>query len=175
METRALQAADGRWIAHRLIIARSFVDRLRGVLKHGPLPPGTALLLSPCSSIHTFAVPFCIDAIFLSGQLRILRLAPDIPPWRIRWAPTGTRHVLELPGGALKGLQLEPGTFVCVRSRTDDAESVASPAPRSTCSTAHLQFSLRIPRAVLHGHSVPPPPCARLARLVASDDLASRP
>lgn len=156
MDLSAIQTADGRWIARRLIIARSFGDRLRGVLKHGDLEPDTALLITPCSSIHTFAVPFPLDAIFLSAQLRILHLAPNIAPWRIRWAPRGTKHVLELPAGTLDRLQLQEGTFVCLRSSTDESRGALTPAARRPCSTAHLQFSLRIPRRTRHDVSAPP-------------------
>lgn len=144
METPALQTADGRWIARRLIIARSFGDRLKGVLKYGALQPDTALLITPCSSIHTFAVSSPIDALFLSSQLRILRLAPQIAPWRIRWAPSGTKHVLELPAGVSKALRLELGTFVCLRTDAGEAEPPRVSA-RAPCSSAHVQFSLRIP------------------------------
>ncbi len=144
METPALQTADGRWIARRLIIARSFGDRLRGVLKYGALQPDTGLLITPCSSIHTFAVSCPIDALFLSSQLRILRLAPQIAPWRICWAPAGTRHVLELPAGTSNALRLELGTFVCLRSDAGEAEPPRVSA-RTPCSSAHVQFSLRMP------------------------------
>jgi uncharacterized membrane protein (UPF0127 family) len=167
METSAIQTADGRWIAHRLIIARSFSDRLRGVLKHGELQPDTALLITPCSSIHTFAVPFSLDALFLSAQLRILRVAPNIAPWRVRWAPRGTKHVLELPAGTIDALQLETGVFVCLRSSTDECRRVLHTATRRPCSTAHVRFSLRLPREVRHEASLPPPRremCARAER-----------
>ena len=145
METTALQAADGRWIARRLIVARSFGDRLSGVLKHGVLQPDTALLISPCSSIHTFAVRFPIDALFLNAQLRILRIAPSIAPWRIRWAPTGTKHVLELRAGTADALNLRPGTFVCLRTHSDEGQHACRPTTLTPCSSDHLRFSLRIP------------------------------
>lgn len=156
METSALQAADGQWIARRLIIARSFGDRLRGVLKHGALKPDTALLITPCSSIHTFAVPFALDAVFLSAQLRILRLAANIAPWRIRWAPRGTKHVIELPAGTVDSLQLQPGTFVCLRSSADESGGALEAPARRRCSAAHVQFSLRIPREARHETFIPP-------------------
>jgi uncharacterized membrane protein (UPF0127 family) len=159
MQTSALQTADGQWIARRLIIARSFGDRLRGVLKHGALQPDTALLISPCTSIHTFAVSFPLDALFLSAQLRILRLAPNIAPWRVRWAPFGTKHVLELPAGTLDALNLQPGTFLCLRTSTDEPESASSASARVPCGSAHLQFSLRIPRRADHDRVITPVPC----------------
>lgn len=144
MDTQGLKTADGRWIARRLYLARSFSERLRGVLKLGALEPDSALMISPCTSIHTFAVGFPIDAVFLNSQLRILRLAPNIPPWRIRLAPPGTRHVLELPAGTLERLHLDVGTFVCVQTDTDERER-CSMRPRASCSTSDLQFSLRLP------------------------------
>jgi uncharacterized membrane protein (UPF0127 family) len=166
VETSALQTADGQWIARHVTIARSFGDRLRGVLKHGALKPDTALLITPCSSIHTFAVPFALDAVFLSAQLRILRVAPHIAPWRIRWAPRGTKHVLELPAGTVDALQLQPGTFVCLRSSTDESGDALKVPPRQPCS-AQVQFSLRLPRETCRESFIAPPRreiCARPER-----------
>jgi uncharacterized membrane protein (UPF0127 family) len=149
METLALRTQDGRWIARRLIVARAFNERLLGVLRFGALEPDAALLISPCASIHTFAVRFALDAVFLNAQLRILRLAPQIAPWRIRIAPLGTKHVLELPAGRLETLQLELGTFVCLHTGAElenNMREVTAPK-RAPCERSHLRFSLRIPQS----------------------------
>ncbi len=164
METAGLRTVDGRWVARRVYLARSFTERLRGVLKLGRLAPETALMLSPCASIHTLAVGFTIDAVFLSNQLRILRLAPRIRPWRIRFAPAGTRHVLELPEGTLDALDLDVGTFICLHTEDEhtnrehighghactEKNQHCTPIDRGPCRASHLQFSLRIP----HQHRV---------------------
>jgi uncharacterized protein len=149
METLALRTQDGRWIARRLFVARAFNERLLGVLRFGAFEPDAALLISPCASIHTFAARVALDAVFLNAQLRILRLAPQIAPWRIRIAPLGTKHVLELPAGRLEALRLELGTFVCLHTGAELENNVHEVAPtrRAPCRRSHLRFSLRIPQS----------------------------
>ena len=56
------------------------------------------MLLRPASSIHTFFMRFPIDAVFLDEELRVLRVAPALGPWRAV-ARRGARAVLELPAG----------------------------------------------------------------------------
>lgn len=150
MEAFGLKTADGRWIAQRLLIARSFRDRLRGLLKAGELPPDTALMLSPCASIHTFGMDFPIDVMFLNAQLRILRLVSHVVPWRVRWAPVGTKHVVELRAGTLDRFGLKIGSFVCVHPLGDRPPRTAALAKRTPCRAPNVQFSLRIPHECQH-------------------------
>lgn len=145
MEALGLMTPDGRCIAQRLLIARSFRDRLRGLRKSGELPPDTALMLSPCGSIHTFGLGFPIDAIFLNAQLRILRLDAHIAPWRVRWAPFGTRHVVELRAGTLDRLDLAPGTFLCLQPREEAPAAMAAPWKQTLDGAPHVRFSLHAP------------------------------
>lgn len=145
MERLSLKSAQGEWIARSLFVARSFADRLRGVHKLGALPAGTGLMLSPCTSIHTFGMRFAIDVLFLNAQLRVLRIAEACPPWRICWAPFGTKHVVELPAGTLKSVKLEPGMFVCIHPASD-----AGAARRVPCAK-HLNFSLQLSSDELKG------------------------
>ena len=138
-----LKTADGRWIARRVRVARTFTQRLRGLLGTRALESEEGLMLSPGGSVHTFGMRYRIDVAFLDRQLKILRLTSQLCPWRICRAPARTRHVLELPAGTALRLRLEENTFVCI-----DHER---PARAATCSRRvsqqdHLRFSLRIPQ-----------------------------
>jgi hypothetical protein len=59
-------------------------------------PPGRALLLPRCRSVHTFGMRFAIDVTFLDGEGRVLRAVPAVPPWRVVSCP-GAAGVLEAP------------------------------------------------------------------------------
>lgn len=81
-------------------LAATAPRRLRGLL--GRREP-RALLLAPAASIHTCGMRFPIDAVFLDGDLRVIRVVRCLPPWRFA-AARGARAVLELPAGGAAGL-----------------------------------------------------------------------
>jgi uncharacterized membrane protein (UPF0127 family) len=156
MKTAALKTPDGRWIARRLLLARTFRERLLGLLQLESLAVDEALLLSPGASIHTFGMPYPIDAVFLNGQMKILRLATRIAPWRIRLAPARTKHVLELPAGRVRALGLQVNSYLCVEHGATPVQLERRTNPcrgamRSRCSDANLRFSMRPPRDVSDG------------------------
>ena len=47
-----------------------------------------------------FFMRFAIDAVFLDRDGRVVRVAPDLPPWRFAVVARGARDVIELPAGA---------------------------------------------------------------------------
>lgn len=71
-----------------------------GLIVRPPLNEGEALWLDPCGSIHTFGMRYAIDVLFLDAELRVLRVAKNVRPWRMRLAPGRTRSVIELRAGA---------------------------------------------------------------------------
>lgn len=44
---------------------------------------------------------FPIDAAFLDADMKVLKVERNLKPWRLGWAPRGTRCVLETAAGAL--------------------------------------------------------------------------
>ena len=99
---------DGRAVCERCSIADSFFPRLRGLLGRRTLPPGQGLLLYPCSSIHMLFMRFAVDAVFLDRDLRVVRVVPNLRPWRLA-ACRGTRSVLELAAGEAERRGIRPG------------------------------------------------------------------
>ena len=71
---------------------------MRGLLGRRELPPGEGILLRPAGSIHTFFMRFPIDVVFVDRELRVISLAEDVPPWKMRGA-RGAKVVLELASG----------------------------------------------------------------------------
>lgn len=88
-------------------IACTLFQRTRGLIGREKLDGG--LLLDPCGSIHTFFMRFDIDAVFLDGENRIVRIIAGIPPRRIPMPVLSARRVLELPAGSAHKLSLKPG------------------------------------------------------------------
>ncbi|MDR2197753.1 MAG: DUF192 domain-containing protein [Coriobacteriales bacterium] len=67
----------------RFRIASTMFERLCGLLRKQVCRDGEALLLTPCSRIHTFGMDASIDVAFVNSQGRVLSVARDLPPNRL--------------------------------------------------------------------------------------------
>lgn len=99
---RAVNRKNGAVLAERVERATSMRARLRGLLGRTSLPEGEALVIEPCSSIHTFFMRFAIDAAFVGKDGRVLRAIPDLRPWRATRVYPSAALVIELPAGTLQ-------------------------------------------------------------------------
>lgn len=80
----------------RARVARSFVERARGLIGQEGLPAGCGLLIEKCNAIHTFFMKFPIDATFLNKNNEIVKVVRNIRPWRILvWGGWRAKKVLE--------------------------------------------------------------------------------
>lgn len=88
----------------RLHVADGFLTRARGLLWR-KLAAGEGLLIKPCGAVHTFGMGYPIDVVFLDDNHRILKIVPNLAPWRVA-ACGGSRGVLELNAGQSSQLGL---------------------------------------------------------------------
>jgi len=91
----------GRILAHHIETAFDRRTRNRGLLGRQSLPEGSALILAPCNSIHTFFMKFSIDVVFLDREGTIRGARAAVPPWRIQ-ASLRASAVVELASGSLQ-------------------------------------------------------------------------
>jgi uncharacterized membrane protein (UPF0127 family) len=104
-----IEDARGRVVCERCTVADDPLTRLRGLLGRRALPAGEGILLRPAPSIHTWFMRFPIDAVFLSAELEVLAVRPELPAWRVA-ASRGARAVLELAAGEADRRRLDPGS-----------------------------------------------------------------
>jgi uncharacterized membrane protein (UPF0127 family) len=79
-------------------LARSWRERSRGLARMTPLPPGHALHLPRCRSIHTFGMRFALDLVWLDEGGAVVRVDHDVAPRRMRTC-VPARSVLETAAG----------------------------------------------------------------------------
>ena len=91
----------GAALATRVERASTLLRRMRGLLGRRELPEGEALLIEPCTSIHTLFMRFPIDVVFLSRELLVLRAISGLRPCRATRFHVGAAMAVELPQGAL--------------------------------------------------------------------------
>ncbi len=64
-------------------MARTFAQRLLGLAGLREIPPGCALLIPGCDSVHTGWMRFAIDVVFLDADGHVLRVVASLAPWRV--------------------------------------------------------------------------------------------
>lgn len=91
-------SSGGRVIADKVKTADSFLSRFIGLMGKKSLDDGEGLLLLKCSSIHCFFMKIPIDAVYLSGDMKVL-YKETVFPWRLGKIVRGAKHILELGEG----------------------------------------------------------------------------
>ncbi|MBP2645465.1 MAG: hypothetical protein H6Q75_905 [Firmicutes bacterium] len=87
-------------LAKEARVADTFFSRLKGLLGTDKLEETAALMIYPCSSVHTFGMRYVIDVAFVDIDHRVVKLVPHLPPGRMAMCGR-SRYVVELAAGTL--------------------------------------------------------------------------
>jgi len=98
-------------IATRLEPAFDSASRRKGLLGRTSYERGSALIIAPCSSVHTFFMQMVLDVVFVSRQGRVLKTYPALPARRIAFA-LGAFAAIELPAGTIERSNVRRGDEV---------------------------------------------------------------
>ena len=112
-----LNERTGRVVASAVELADTSETRRRGLLGRESLDPSAALIIAPCSAVHTFFMKFIIDVVFVDRQGAVLKGVADVKPWRIAARP-GAYAVIELNAGAIRRSELKVGDRLSLRAST---------------------------------------------------------
>jgi uncharacterized membrane protein (UPF0127 family) len=83
--------------------------RFWGLMGRRELADDSGLLITPCSSVHTFFMRFPIDVIFIARDGRVVKIASAMKPWRTALGGHGAHSVLELNADMARARGLEEG------------------------------------------------------------------
>jgi len=97
-----------RVVATHLEQAFDSASRRKGLLGRTDLSDESALILAPCSGIHTCFMRFPIDVIFVTGNGTVVRVVRDLAPWRVGISPRGFA-VVEVASGTVARTDTRPG------------------------------------------------------------------
>jgi uncharacterized membrane protein (UPF0127 family) len=89
-------------------VARSFSQRLVGLLGRRSLSTDSGLLITPCNNIHTAFMRFAIDVVFIDENAKVVAVCPNIGPFRVAMARRA-KACLELCSGNAAALGIEVG------------------------------------------------------------------
>jgi hypothetical protein len=82
--------------------------RRRGLLGRDGLAAGAALILAPCTAVHTCFMRFPIDILFVGRSGDVLGVRERVGPWRIAFAWRGFATI-ECAAGAIRRSGTVPG------------------------------------------------------------------
>jgi uncharacterized membrane protein (UPF0127 family) len=102
------------YLATNLLIARTHWTRFRGLMAtdSSRFPRGHGLWINPSHGIHTFAMRFPIDALYLDRDRIVIHLEEGLKPWRVAAVRVQAASVLELPTGTIRESQTVLGDQV---------------------------------------------------------------
>ena len=89
-------------LAERAWRAVTLRERMKGLLGKDKLEEGRALLISPCTSIHSFFMRFRFDAAFVDPDGVVLHMIHSMKKWRMSKWVARARGVIEFPAGVLE-------------------------------------------------------------------------
>lgn len=101
-------------LGERIEVAETSISRMVGLLGKRGLEPGTGLLIIPSQAIHTVAMRFSIDVIYVDRKWRVLHLRPSMPPYRLSGVYFRSLCVIELPEGAIHSTSTQVGDQLLV-------------------------------------------------------------
>lgn len=90
-----------QFVASSVEVAGTRNTRRRGLLGRDRLDETSAMLLAPCTGVHTVGMRFAIDVIFVDRQGYVVKVVRDLKPWRIALA-SRAHAVIEMPAGSLR-------------------------------------------------------------------------
>ena len=86
-------------LATAVALADTHWTRLRGLLGLRPddFRSGLGLWIVPCHGVHTLAMGFPIDVLYLDRDLTVVHIQREMRPWRFAPVRLEAASVLELP------------------------------------------------------------------------------
>jgi uncharacterized membrane protein (UPF0127 family) len=98
---RVLNASKGTLLGQFITVADTMLGRMVGLLDRTKLDPGEGMLIIPSQAVHTIAMRFPIDVLFLDRKWRVVHLQPALAPNRTTGLHWKAYCVLELPAGVI--------------------------------------------------------------------------
>jgi uncharacterized membrane protein (UPF0127 family) len=113
------------FLATELRVANTHWTRLRGLMgiKPASFGFGQGLWIVPCHGVHTWAMRFPLDLVYLDTHNRVVHLDENVKPWRLAPVRMDTVTVLELPWHTIWNSGTSVGDHIEVELGTSGKDS----------------------------------------------------
>jgi len=110
----ALNRTRNAYLATHVRLAATHWSRFRGLMatEASRFPAGEGLWIVPCHCVHTFAIRFPFDVLYLDGDKVVVHIEQDLKPWRVAPVRLRAASVLELPRQTLTSTRTEVGDSI---------------------------------------------------------------
>jgi uncharacterized membrane protein (UPF0127 family) len=123
----AINRTRGVLLAQNVRIANTHWTRLRGLMgtTQSAFCAGQALLIVPCHGVHTIAMRFPLDLLYLDHYSTVIHLEEDVKPWRLTSIKLRAASVLELPAGTIRSSGTRIGDKIEIATANQPEEIAA--------------------------------------------------
>lgn len=92
---KLLKAENKEIILDEIEIADTIWKRFSGLMFKKKIPSNKGMLLRPSNSVHTFFMKFPIDVIFVDKNDQVIRVVPNMQPYRISPIVFKSTYIIE--------------------------------------------------------------------------------
>ena len=103
-------------VADIVELAVTRAERRRGLLGRDSLNLSAALMLAPCTAVHTAFMRFTIDVVFVDREGRVRKIVRGLAPWRVS-AAVGAYAAIEFTASGER--DLVPGDRLYLANSAD--------------------------------------------------------
>jgi hypothetical protein len=118
---QAFNQTRQQYLASNLAVAQTHWSRLRGLLgiSENDFRNGAGLWIRPCRGVHTLAMRFPIDVVYLDRAGTVVHVEHNLQPWRFSPLRMQAASILELPSHTVARTGTALGDSVEIKMKED--------------------------------------------------------
>ncbi len=115
------------FLAFRVNVADSIIDRLIGLLGRRSLRPDSGVWIFPANAVHTVGMLFSFDVVMIDKDFKVVSVKEMVKPFRVILPKARAESVIELPAHTIFRSRTEIGDELVI----DRYEARKAPEPES--------------------------------------------
>lgn len=109
---RVFNKTKNQIVAENARVTKNIFERVIGLLFKREFDSIDALVIHPCSAVHSIGMQFSFDAVYLHKDLVVLKTFENVKPNKVLPYSLKTAYVLEVPKGTISTANIEKGDIL---------------------------------------------------------------